>query len=352
MSIRYLTAAVVFMGFSCAAATNLLSNGTFESGTLSGWTNSGSSTSIADKHEGAWSARITTGKITQTFPTATGQTYKVTAWVRIASETGTDWGGFQAAATTTQDWVNLAEIYPITQSAYGSQWFKLAFTFKATGATSGVKFAYFGGPGRSMTVHVDDVQVFLKGANQAPVFTASLTPTSLAADGTQTFSISGDDPDGAITNVDWNFGDGTQAQGFTGTHRAALPGTYTATVRAGDDDGALSTQTFAWTCTGSGPAIAMTAPTDGVTVSSNSIVVSGTSSSAAGVRVSSDRQQSVVATGTANWSATLPLLPGWNRILAQAQDANGKSRDCGAESSLRAGGGARGVERGGKRCYG
>jgi chitodextrinase len=43
-------------------------------------------------------------------------------------------------------------------------------------------------------------------------------------------SESGDDPDGAIVHVEWDFGDGTRALSASGSRTAALPGNYVATV--------------------------------------------------------------------------------------------------------------------------
>jgi hypothetical protein len=77
--------------------TNLLSNGTFENGNLSGWEATGVSVSQAQAHEGKWSARLANSGMRTWIPTSPGQVYKVTAWIKITSETGSDWGGFRIA---------------------------------------------------------------------------------------------------------------------------------------------------------------------------------------------------------------------------------------------------------------
>jgi hypothetical protein len=70
--------------------TNLLANSQFESGDLQGWEAGGATASSAQAHTGHWSARAV-GQAMRTFVATTpGRSYKVTAWIKIASQTGTE----------------------------------------------------------------------------------------------------------------------------------------------------------------------------------------------------------------------------------------------------------------------
>src|SRR5262245_29387003 len=85
---------------------DLLTSGAFESGDLGGWNvDGGAAASNAEAHAGRWSARMTYGGagaagMRADVATNVATDYKVTAWVRIVSETGDDWGGFRIAATS------------------------------------------------------------------------------------------------------------------------------------------------------------------------------------------------------------------------------------------------------------
>jgi hypothetical protein len=309
-----------------ASQANLIANGTFESGNLDGWDAGGATVSTAEAHTGNWSARIANTNMETLINTTPGQTYKVTGWVKIVSESGADWGGFRLEVISW-DWDGLAHSGWLLTSSHGSEWFKVALTFTATTAETRVQVGYFGGSSRSMVVHVDDVAAFEKGENVPPDVTATLNPTSMSSlPQMQDYGVVGDDPDGAIVRVLWDFGDGTRSLSWSGTRRVALPGDYTATVRVADDEGAVVVKTIAWTATASGfPGLVVDVPASyESTVDSASLAMSGSASGAVTrVRVSTDRERAVTATGTTTWSANVPLRPGLNRVLVQAEDANG-----------------------------
>src|ERR1043166_1497167 len=313
-------------------AQNLVSNGTFEGGNLTGWSaGSGMTASTAFAHSGSWSARSANGSMNTTFTTTVGTVYKFTGWVKIVSESGSDWGGFRCEIED----VNFATI---AHSGYlyladrGTNWFKLAMTFTAVSTTTRLYVGYFGGPGRTQVVHADDLSEVVKPANNTPPsITPTLTPTSFSSvPGTQTFGISGDDPDGAIARVVWDFGDGAPviAKPYSpnATRRVGVPGNFTATVRVSDDDGAVTTQTINWSATSSGwPTISITTPSSDTTVTTSSTSVSGSASGTSiSVFVSTDRGFSATASGTTSWSTTVPLQPGMNRVTAQVKDSSGR----------------------------
>lgn len=55
------------------------------------------------------------------------------------------------------------------------------------------------------------------------------------------FSCTASDPDGLVTSLVWDFGDGTGSPQASSSHSYAEPGTYPATCRATDDDGVVRT---------------------------------------------------------------------------------------------------------------
>ncbi|RMF05816.1 MAG: PKD domain-containing protein, partial [Chloroflexi bacterium] len=310
------------------ALNNLLANGSFESGDLSGWSAGGAPASTTQAHTGNWSARIANNDMEAVVATLPGKTYKMTAWVKIVSETGSDWGGFRLEAISW-DWNSLAHSGYLSSKVYGNAWFKVAVSFTATTNSTRIKVGYFGGSGKSMVVHFDDALVFEKSAtNQPPVISAvSLAPVSISnLPQTQNFSLTVDDPDGAVERVLWDFGDGTRSLSASGSHRAALPGAFAATVSVADDDGGISTQTIFWNAADPDfPTLTIANPAlNGLTVNSASLALAGTSGGNVDtVQVSTDRGFVGAAGGTANWSATVPLKPGANRILVQARGTNG-----------------------------
>lgn len=81
---------------------NLLVNPGFETGNLNGWSGQATVTQ-ADRRSGSWSARFTNGSIEQLVATTPGKTYKLFGWVRIASQSGDDWGGFRIEVQS-YDW--------------------------------------------------------------------------------------------------------------------------------------------------------------------------------------------------------------------------------------------------------
>ena len=306
--------------------TNLISNGTFEIGNLDGWNAEGTTASTAEAHTGSWSARIEGTDMETTISTTPGTTYKVTAWVKIVSEAGEDWGGFRLEVIDW-NWDGLAHSGWLLTESHGSEWYKVALTFTATTEETRVHVGYFGGPGRRMVVHVDDVVAFEKSENLPPNVVVTLNPTSMAhLPQMQDYSVIADDPDGAIAHILWDFGDGTRSLSPGGSRRAGLPGDYLATVRITDDEGAQVIKTIHWTATASEfPSLVVNAPdTYESTVDSPSLAMSGSAGgTVTSVRISTDREYAGTANGTTAWSANVPLRPGLNRILVQAHSASG-----------------------------
>ena len=313
-------------------APNLLPNGDFERGDLTGWTSDdGATATTTQAHSGAWSACLENATLRSTWlDVQPGVVYKLTAWVKIIEETNTGgdlWGGFSVSVSDF-NWQTLTQSNALLMATHGREWFKVARTFTATTSSVLVDVGYFGGSGRRMTVCVDDIALFRKGENQPPRINAVLTPTSLTGlPATQHFTLTGDDPDGAIERVLWDFGDGGRALTWTGERRVALPGLYTATVTVADDEGAITTQRVPWQATAPDwPTMQITAPAaDATTVATATVHLAGVASSGVTeVMVSTDRAVAVAAQGTTLWRAAVSLRPGANRILVQARDATGR----------------------------
>jgi hypothetical protein len=307
-----------------------LANGGFERGALSGWeADAGVTLSAAQLHSGAWAVCLNNAALRSTWlAVQPGAAYKLTAWVKIIDEqlTGDDaWGGFNVRVYDFA-WQTLVQSDALLTATHGEQWFKVALPFTATTSAAVLDLGYFGGSGRRMTVCVDDVTLLRTQANRPPVITAALTPLTLGGlPAMQRFTLTGDDPDGAIVRVLWDFGDGGRALAWQGERRVALPGIYTATVTVADDDGAVITQQVRWRAAAAPTITLLTPITDHTVVTTVTLPLTGVASGGVTqVTVSTDRDVAVVAQGAATWRADLPLQPGANRILVQAHDAAGR----------------------------
>lgn len=113
-------------------------------------------------------------------------------------------------------------------------------TVTATAATvsgSGVVSA-------SITVTVDVTE------NQPPQALLVASPTTVVVGETVNFSAAGSvDIDGSIVAFEWDFGDGTTAEGQQVTHRYESANTFTVLLVVTDDDGAKASATESVTVT-------------------------------------------------------------------------------------------------------
>ncbi|RLF42731.1 MAG: hypothetical protein DRN29_11050 [Thermoplasmata archaeon] len=89
---------------------------------------------------------------------------------------------------------------------------------------------------------------------QAPTADFTVTPgTTVDALVVLTFDASSSsDPDGTIVSYEWDFGDGTTAEGMIVTHYYTKANVYTVTLTVTDDDGNTDTATETITVTSSG----------------------------------------------------------------------------------------------------
>ena len=170
--------------------------------------------------------------------------------------------------------------------------------------------------------------------NQPPALTdpGAQTATSGTAVALQ---LSGKDPEGAAvtygaSGLPPGLALGTSTGRISGTVSSAGRYVVTATV----SDGALSdAKTFTWnvvepTVDAVAPVIAITLPTTGHTFTSNAafVTIGGTAADDGGVvsvNWSTDRGAGGIASGTDNWIAGVPLLPGTNTVTVVARDRAG-----------------------------
>lgn len=303
--------------------SNLLSNGSFEGG-LGSWNVSGDAGTTGDARDGGSSARLASANIEQSFATQSGTQYKVTAWVKITEQSGGSWGGFRAEVFSGGG--SVAHSGYMTSSSHGNGWFQIALRFRASGDSSRIVIGFFGDG--SMVAQVDDVRAYEKGPNVPPVFSYRLEPAELGGlPGEQSYVVEAHDPGGSVANIYWDFGDGVRALNSNGSHRVTTAGEFVATVRVVDDEGLAVTQSVPWRAQdGSWPSLNVASPSGLSALSQNgTYTLRGTAgSSVRQVRVSSDRGYTGAASGTTDWTATVPLQPGVNRILVQAHGDNGR----------------------------
>jgi PKD repeat protein len=80
------------------------------------------------------------------------------------------------------------------------------------------------------------------GFSQAITIDSSYLENVVASTPTFRFDASGSyDMDGEIVSYEWDFGDGTVAQGIAAEYIYTAPGTYEVTLTVTDDDGLAST---------------------------------------------------------------------------------------------------------------
>jgi serine protease len=81
--------------------------------------------------------------------------------------------------------------------------------------------------------------IVLPSTNQIPVAAFNFSPPSGGAPLNVNFNATdSSDPDGNISNYNWDFGDGQTGSGSTTSHIFTEPGTYSVTLSVTDDDGA------------------------------------------------------------------------------------------------------------------
>ncbi len=125
--------------------------------------------------------------------------------------------------------------------------------------------------GKASIVNHMSPPVAFNPSDQPPVASLSLSSTSGQAPLTVTASsANSSDPDGSITAVKLDFGDGTVVSGgagFAASHTYQAPGTYTVTLTVFDNGGVFST-TQQTVTVAAGPGVTVTSPKPGASLKS------------------------------------------------------------------------------------
>jgi hypothetical protein len=176
-------------------------------------------------------------------------------------------------------------------------------------------------------------------SNQFPTLTNPGNQSSTAGQAVS-LQLNGVDPDGQpLTYSSTGLPPGLSLMASTGfiSGSGTTAGTYSVTVRA--FDGMLTTQqAFTWAMAAAAPtvpppdttapSVTITSPTTGstYTTSSSSLTLGGGTADnvgVTGVTWANDRGGSGTASGTTNWTVSIPLVGGTNMITVTARDAAG-----------------------------
>ena len=164
---RFLAAALAFAavsGTATAAPINLLSNGGFETGTFSGWTQGGNvgSTYVGNNpnapHSGSFAAELgpvaTSGTLSQTVATTAGASYSISFWLENTA------GSTPNAFSATWDSSTLLSV----TNFVSRDWTLNTFTVTGTGSDT-LRFTFYDNPSY---LGLDDVSVTQTATNTVP----------------------------------------------------------------------------------------------------------------------------------------------------------------------------------------
>lgn len=322
-----------FIGCSFAIATATAAQvvflSDFEEGGLGGLSVRGGQAQVQTQaaRNGQYGVRLENGDLASGWlQLQAGVRHKAQAWLRLVGETGSDWGGMRLEVVDEQ-WTSLAHSGALEIARHGTNWIKLSLPFVASNRRVAILIGYFGGPGRTQVAFVDDVVVRAAAGSNAPplIRSVQLTPPPLVAPATLTYAMDADDPDGTLDQVLWEFGDGTRAFDAAGSRAVGVAGEFEGRVTVVDEEGAATSATFTWSASRPGwPWLQLDAPpAEGSETTNEAVPLTGVASNAAWIAVSTDRGVFRAYATSDPWPISVPLRPGWNRILVQAHGAGG-----------------------------
>ncbi|MBN2501164.1 MAG: PQQ-binding-like beta-propeller repeat protein [Anaerolineales bacterium] len=319
-------------------SANLLTNGGFETGSVSPWSGiSASNLTTSDVYSGSYAVKITSSEAAQGWMNVeVGKEYTLTAWYKWEQFSGSDWG-YDRLQVLYDDWTEATGISNIHSSFPQGEWSKVALSFTATKSRVRVNFGMFG-PQSSVELYFDELELYEKsGSANGPTLDPSANVTSGDAPLTVNFTANASDPDGAIRDYFWEFGDGSTDVLVNPSHTFVSRGDYQVQLTVWDNDGNQASDTLTISVSDSdAPNVDITGPTsqENHTTSSGSVQLSGTAVSYNGDditrvvwdNISTDQAGIVTvnASQNVNWNGTVALKPGKNEILITAMDEGGK----------------------------
>ena len=320
------------------ANPNLLANGSFEGGVASPWVNiTNSQITTAESHSGSHSVKLTSQEAAQGWVSVTpGQAYVFSGWFKWVQFTGNQWG-YDVFRVTDSNWKEVATINSLHTLCAPGGWNKLALTFTPTTSQVRVSFGMFG-PQDAVEMYFDDLALNKKTGNLLPTANPTANVSAGSVPLTVSFNANAKDSDGAIQYIHWDFADGTADTSANPTHTFYSRGTFTVTLRAWDNDGAMVAKTLTVQVNDSvAPFLAIVSPTGtgSYVTSQSAIVLSGTASTPSGTvnsivwdNLNTDDAGilSISPSASLNWATgTIRLKPGKNEILLTATDSRGKT---------------------------
>lgn len=343
---RHALVAALALAAAQASGQNLLENGGFEqlSGNqASGWpglttaylsstiVRSGQRAVAIERDQAADGPSWSQGWL----PTLAGARYKLIGYVRCDVFEGQGWG-HALLGIVHADWSE-ERIAPerLTASCGDGTWHGFALRFTAKPGGTLVRFGVFG-PKERVRLYFDDLALLPASApNQPPSGQASLSPLSGSAPLTVSFAASLEDSDGAVAEIRWDMGDGRLHEQASGTHLYRFAGRYPVRLIALDDEGGRFERSFEVVVNDpTAPRLSVLAPEDGSSTAAETITLSGNAlpavlDPAPLATLVWDNLDLEPATAGAipaspNFSLTVPLKPGRNRLLLTLSDQAGR----------------------------
>ena len=159
--------AVLLVGAPTAFATNLLTNGSFESGDLTGWTEGGSGgvdvvtgvfSYYSGAQDGSWYLGLGPvggdGTLSQTISDTAGQHYTFSFWFASAGDSPSDFSAY---------W-NSTQLLSLTNPNTGANWTQFSFDVVGTGSDT-IQFAFRDDPAY---IALDNVSVSVPTTTPEP----------------------------------------------------------------------------------------------------------------------------------------------------------------------------------------
>jgi hypothetical protein len=174
--------AVLLVGAPTAFATNLLTNGSFESGTLTGWTDIGDGVVLANgpfsyysaAEDGTWYLALGPvggdGTLSQTFSDTAGQHYTFSFWFASVGDNPSDFSAY---------WDGGTPLLSLTNPNTGAAWSEYSYSVTGTGSDT-IQFNF----------RDDPAYMVLDNVSVSPV-TTTPEPSSLLLLGSGLLTVGG-----------------------------------------------------------------------------------------------------------------------------------------------------------------